>query len=221
MSLPCPASDTAWLYLVRHGATKYNLSTPPVLQGRGLDPPLCEAGVRQAEETAELLASAHIDAVYASPMLRARQTGAIIAQAHGLSVEIVPELTEVDVGVWEGYPLDEIRHTWPEEHRRFVEDAGIHPFLGGENLAMVQSRVTPAIEGLLAANAGRVVLVVAHNMVNRAYLANLLQVPLRSYRNLAQDNCAINLLRRRDGVTRAMVINSTLHLREASKDLIA
>jgi probable phosphoglycerate mutase len=58
------------------------------------DPPLSERGLRQAALAAGWLAAEPLDAIWASPMRRARETAAAIAQAHGLEVSIDDELGE-------------------------------------------------------------------------------------------------------------------------------
>jgi len=209
---PCPAPDTCWLYLVRHGATANNRARPPRLQGRRTDPALSKEGRRQAEQTAALLAAEPIHAVYSSPLLRARQTAQALAGPHGLSVEVVEDLIEVDVGQWEGRPWDEIERDNPEAYRLFMTDASVHPYLGGETIGVVLDRSAPAIERLMADNLGRTIVVVAHNVVNRAYLSGLLRMPLSAYRSIPQDNCGINLVRLRNGETKPVTINAVGHL---------
>ena len=124
---PCPAPDTCWLYLVRHGATANNRARPPRVQGRRTDPGLSPVGRRQAEQTGRALAGLPLKRVYSSPLLRARETALAIAGPHGLSVEVVDDLVEVDVGQWEGRNWDEIQRTDPEAYRLFMLDAGVHP----------------------------------------------------------------------------------------------
>ena len=211
---PCPAPDTCWLFLVRHGATENNRARPPRLQGRRGDPGLSVQGQEEARATGDLLAGRPIDVVFSSPLLRARQTAAAIARPHGLSVELVDDLIEVDVGQWEGRPWDEIEQTDREAYRLFMSDAGVHPYLGGENLNTVQARAVPALERLMAENLGRTVVAVAHNCVNRCCLAHLLNLPLAKYRSIPQDNCGVNLLRYRDGRGELVTLNAVSHLGE-------
>ncbi len=209
---PSPALDTCRLYLVRHGATANNWARPPRLQGRRTDPELSEEGHQQARQTGLALADLPIGAVYSSPLLRARQTARAIAEPHGLPVEVVQDLIEVDVGLWEGRSWNEIEKTDPEAYRLFTLDAGVHPYLGGENLGTVQARVIPALKELMADNLGRLIVAVGHNCVNRAYLAHLLAMPLAKYRSIPQDNCGLNLLRYRDGQVKPVTINAVTHL---------
>ena len=209
---PCPAPDTCWLWLIRHGATDNNHARPPRLQGQGVDAELSEEGTRQARQTAALLAECQADTVYSSPLLRARQTAQLIAEPHQLAVKTVDELIEVDVGQWEGRPWDEIERDWPEAYRAFVADAGVNPYLGGETLTDVQARVTPVFERLLAENLGRQIIVIAHSVVNRTYLAGLIGASLAQHRAMPQDNCGVNLLHHRRARTKLVTLNSIRHL---------
>ena len=209
---PCPAPDTCWLYLVRHGATANNRAKPPRLQGRRTDPPLSDEGLAQARQTGKFLADSPLDAVYSSPLLRARQTAEAIAEPHGLAVEVVEDLIEVDVGVWEGRDWDEIQRDDPEAYRGFMTDATVNPYLGGEDLTTVLARAKPAFERLMEENVGRLIVVVAHNVVNRAYLAELIGMPLARYRSIPQDNCGLTLLRYRKGRVKPVTINAVFHL---------
>lgn len=213
MSLPpCPAADSCHLYLVRHAATANNLARPPRLQGRGIDAALSAEGLQQADQTARFLAHCQPHAVYSSPLARARQTAeAIAAQSHQ-TVEIVDALTEVDIGQWEGMTWNEAERSSPQQYQAFLTDAGANPFLGGETLQQVQDRVVPALEQLIQANFGRIVVVVAHSVVNRAYLAHLMEMPLSRYRSIPQDNCGISVLRHRHARTRLVTLNGLFHL---------
>jgi len=202
---------TCWIYLVRHGATANNLARPPVLQGRRLDADLADEGRRQAERTAAVLAPLAVDAVLSGPLRRARQTAEILAAPHGLSVRIVEELLEVDVGRWEGLAWDVILREHPDAHQAFMDDAGAHGYLGGETLQDVQDRVVPLFERLAEEHPDRRLVVVGHNIVNRCLLAHLLGIPVRDYRRIPQDNCGVNVLRRRDGRMKLVTVNAVLH----------
>ena len=209
-----PSTTTTWLYLIRHGATANNRARPPRLQGRRTDPGLSDEGFEQARRTGEFLAGHPIDAVYASPLKRAQQTAEPIAAAHGLQVQTIDDLVEVDVGDWESRPWDEIERTDAEAYRLFMTDASVHPYLGGETLTTVLDRSLPALVQLMAENTGRTIAAVAHNVVNRTSLAHWLGMPLRQYRSIPQDNCGINLVRFRDGKVKLVTVNVVEHLRD-------
>ena len=90
--------------IARHGESEGNFAG--ALQGSRFDTPLSARGSRQAEFLAIRLAREAIDAVWASPMIRARETAAIVAAPLGLGVSLDGDLVEFDWGVWSGRPYD-------------------------------------------------------------------------------------------------------------------
>lgn len=207
-----PTSSVTRLLLARHGSTEANERLPFILQGSELDGDLTDAGRRQAECLAAGLREFHIAAVYASPMRRARQTAEAVAGPRGLEVIPVPELRECSVGRWEGLSWEEIKTRDLEGHTNFFADPVNVPHPGGESYGDVLRRAKPAIETLLEQHAGENILVVAHNMVNRVFLAEHVGIDLKHARKLRQTNCCINLLQRIDGAVELLTLNSVLHL---------
>lgn len=209
---PCPAPDTCLALLIRHGATANNVCRPVKLQGCGSDLPLSAEGFQQAEETGRCLAAAGLNAVYASPLLRAQQTAQAIALPHALVVQTIEALTEVDVGQWEGRTWNEVEQTWPDDHRRYMEDPGTTPYLGGESFQQVYDRAEPALRQILQTHQGQILAVVTHNVVNRVLLAPLLGLPLKLARGIHLDNCGICVVRYRAGAAKLITINSVTHM---------
>ncbi len=202
------------LYLLRHGATEANLARPYRLQGRRIDSPLAPLGVRQAERARDWLASQSVRQCYSSPLLRAVQTADIIAAPHGLAVQTIPALTECDVGVWEGLTWDEIRERDAEACRRFEEDPGLHGYPGGESYRRVAERVVPIFEQLLECHVGNGLVVVAHHVVNRVYLAGLLGLPPGRAKEVTLDNCGISTVIREGQRTWVEQLNAVAHLND-------
>jgi broad specificity phosphatase PhoE len=200
------------LYLVRHGATEANLAQPPRLQGSRHDPPLARVGVRQAEATRDFLAGRPLHHCYCSPLLRAVQTAAIVAAPHGLSPHPLEALTECDVGRWEGLDWQTIRYLDADGYRRFHERPGSHGYPDGESFADVLARVAPVLDELLIRHTGQSVLVVAHHVVNRTYLAGLLGLTTDQARQVTLDNCGISVVVRDGGETRVGTLNAAFHL---------
>ena len=204
--------DKTTLYLVRHGATEANLARPARIQGRRHNPPLARLGVRQAEATRDFLAPRPIDRCYCSPLLRAVQTAAIVAAPHGLSPEPVEALTECDVGRWEGLDWQTVRYLDAEAHERFHADPAAFGYPGGESFADVHRRVSVALEELLIRHAGETILVVAHHVVNRTYLASLLGLGPGQARKVSLDNCGISVVVREAGRSTVSTLNAAFHL---------
>jgi broad specificity phosphatase PhoE len=200
------------LYLIRHGATEANLVRPAVLQGRRHNPPLARLGIRQAEATRDLLAIRPIDHCYCSPLLRAVQTATIVAAPHGLTPRTIDELTECDIGVWEGLDWQTIHALHPEEYQRFHANPGKNGYPGGETFRMVHKRSAPIIEKLLDQHQGEAILVVAHHVVNRTYLAQLLGLSVDQARQVTLDNCGISVVVREDVKSTVTTLNAAFHL---------
>lgn len=210
--LPLSAHRVTRLYLIRHGATDANLAQPARLQGRRHNPPLARAGIRQAEATRDFLAVRPIDHCYCSPLLRAVQTAAIVAAPHGISPEPIEELTECDVGRWEGLDWQTIRFLDAEAYHRFMASPGYNGYPGGETFGTVYRRVCPVFEDLLSRHAGQTILVVSHHVVNRTYLAGLLGLTPDQARQVKLDNCGISVVIEEGGKTTVATLNASFHL---------
>jgi probable phosphoglycerate mutase len=97
------------ILLVRHGQSEWNAVGR--WQGQA-DPPLSDLGRRQAAVAARALGA--IDAVFASDLVRAADTAAIIAGELGVGpVVIDPALRERDAGEWSGLTRAEIDERYP------------------------------------------------------------------------------------------------------------
>ena len=200
------------LLLVRHGTTDANVRVPYILQGSSIDLPLNDNGRRQAQQVAEFLAAFPVKHVYSSPLQRANETARSIAERHRLNVTQIAEITECHVGLWEGKDWDTIARETPEAYRLFHDDPATHPYLGGESYTDVLRRSLPTFERLLQQHLGETIVVVAHNIVNRAFTAHLMGLDLRKAKGLAQDNCCVNVIQHAAGKSTLLTMNSLFHL---------
>ncbi|MBA2116263.1 histidine phosphatase family protein [Bremerella alba] len=205
------SEETCWMFLVRHGATDFNLKKPTVLQGNGINGPLAAIGREQASLTGKFLSSYAFDTVYASPMVRAMETAERIVPDQ--PIVPVPEIVEADVGRWLGRDWQDIQNAEPEAYRLHLEDPSIHPYPEGESATDVARRTVPALTKILQENLGKRVLVVAHNIVIRVMVAHLYQIPLKQMRTIRQDNCCVNLIRYQQEKGELVTCNSSFHLR--------
>ena len=210
-----PDARVTRLFLVRHGSTEANERKPFVLQGSEIDTPLTTKGWQQAREVAAFLREVEFSAIYASPMIRAQQTASLCAVPRQMEVRAVESLKECSVGRWQGLSWDEIRTRDPDEVQRFLANPARERHPGGESYEDELARVAPALNDILAAHSGQNVLVVAHNMVNRAYLANLLGIDLSHARRIRQTNCCVNVIHRSAELTDVVTVNSIWHLTES------
>jgi broad specificity phosphatase PhoE len=167
------------LILIRHG--EQHIPDPrsgPV--GDMIDPPLSERGREQARLVGERFKGVPIDAVYSSNLQRANHTGRSVAEHQGLECVVVDDLREVEV----------FRDIPPE--RNAVEYVGRELLLGirermitekswdvypySESSFAFRKRTVNAIEGIVASNEGKRVVVACHGGVINAYVGHHLGI---------------------------------------------
>ena len=152
------------LYLVRHGRPDVPLGTRLCI-GR-TDLPLGALGRMQACRTALGMARLSFEAVYSSPLRRARET----ADFFSGDVRILPDLREIDCGDWDGLDFEEIQRRWPEVYAARGKDLSL-PMPNGETADAVRERARRAWNRILSETTGDV-LIVAHSFVIRALLGD-------------------------------------------------
>lgn len=183
------------LFIVRHGETLWNKEGR--FQGQR-DTDLSEYGLAQADKLAAYLAekmSGKFDAVVASPLSRAKITAEKIAAACGCkNVEIMPDLTEINHGDWEGMLSSDVRERWPRVFDLWHSSPHtvIMPGDGGEALRGVQLRAIGAVEKL-AKNYTGDVCVAAHDAVIKVLLCHFLLAPLSSFWSFQIANCSLSV----------------------------
>lgn len=155
------------LILARHGRTAANAQG--LLQGR-MDLPLDEVGQEQARKIAVALAS--VDVVISSPLLRAVET----AEALGKKIEIDDRWIEMDFGNLDGQRRQDID---PAIWIRLQRDVHYQPE-GGESLANMMLRVTPALDELLARSEHETIAVFSHVMPIKAAFSHVLHIGMET-----------------------------------------
>jgi alpha-ribazole phosphatase/probable phosphoglycerate mutase len=176
------------IYLLRHGQTPYNADGNRYC-GR-TDIELTEKGIQQAGAVRQRLKGIHLDAVYSSPLSRARRTAELATGWE--KVQTDDRLIEIDFGSWENKTREEFVAEDPGSWARWSNDPE-HSRAGntGESGGEVIKRLDEFFSEMLTRHAGQTILVVGHNGTNRLYMAHKLGIPLRHYRRLFQENSAI------------------------------
>jgi probable phosphoglycerate mutase len=169
------------LVLVRHGETVWHGENR--YAGR-TDVALTERGVAQAAQLAEWARNAKLNAVWSSPLSRARLTASPAAEAASLPLQVNEQLMELDFGRAEGKTDAEMRLLFPEERAAFVRDPVLHHLPGGEDPVRAAERGVAALQAIAEASGeGGRALVVAHSTLLRLVLCSLLEIPLARYRD--------------------------------------
>jgi broad specificity phosphatase PhoE len=153
--------------LARHGQTAYNATGR--FQGR-LPVPLDDTGRHQARALAETCAGMGFASLWCSPLARARETAAIVAERIGLEPRVDERWAETDAGDWTDRLFADVIAEDPD---RFAAFAAVDPgfaFPGGESFAQHQARVAAAVEDLRARPAEHPALVVCHGVTIRLAL---------------------------------------------------
>lgn len=108
----------ARFYFIRHGESESNKAG--IIQGHQ-NSPLSATGQEHAEAAGRWFADKQIDRVYSSPLDRGMQTAATIASACGVSEpEPVPELIEIDTGLFSGKSLATLATDHPDAFEQFL-----------------------------------------------------------------------------------------------------
>jgi probable phosphoglycerate mutase len=154
------------ILLVRHGETDWNRERR--WQGHA-DRPLNETGRAQARALADRLAASPPDALWASDLVRARETAEFVAERLGLQVRLDARLREVDVGEWSGLTAADVELRFPEGWRRRLE--GGTGWKHGERYEEMGERVVAALREIAAAETGRVAVVTHGGAMRAVWLA--------------------------------------------------
>jgi len=198
------------IVLIRHGQTAWNKEE--IFRGQA-DVPLDEVGLRQAQALADALRAEPISGIYTSPLSRAVQTAAAVAESRGLVPVPVHGFTDIDFGAWEGLAHDAVRERFPELYATWQAQPEDVTFPGGENLDAVCQRAGAALAELVQQGAGQTIALVAHRVVNKVLICHILGLPNSHFWQIRQDTAAIN----RFSVTSSSYIvdclNDTCHLR--------
>lgn len=164
------AIDAKTICFVRHGQTEWNAAAR--MQGQH-DSDLNDIGRRQAEDHGRLLARIGVDALYVSPLNRARQTLAIVQRFVALEAAVDQRIMEWNCGLWSGQLRADVRKRWPKEWAALEADPYHYRGPGCENYPDMIARSESFIDELLASEA-RHIAVISHGMIGRVMVGTLM-----------------------------------------------
>jgi len=190
------------LLLIRHGENDYVKSGK--MAGRLPGVQLNEKGLKQAQALAEALKHVPLKAVYSSPLQRALETAAPIAEIRKLTILQEPDLMDTDIGKWQGKSVKVLRlsKAW-----KIVQNAPSRfRFPEGESFAEAQTRYVGTLERIIQRHhkPQDLVAVVFHADPIKLVVAHFLGMPLDHFQRLGCDTGSL----------------TALHIGEASANLI-
>ncbi len=210
-------NTTTRIILVRHGQSIYN--ERGLYQGCCDDSFLTEKGRLTAYQTGLSLSSISLDAVYSSPLQRARETATQILTAIATIADSHPEfhvhqnLKEIDLPAWNGLSFKYVRehlaedyHCWRERPHEFQMDVEIED--NSPDINSVATLVKPQnlpVQNLyrqaqnfwaeiLPKSVGKTILVITHGGTIKALISAAIGMKCQDFHTLQQSNCGISIL---------------------------
>jgi broad specificity phosphatase PhoE len=211
-TLPRIGGGGTRLIVVRHGQTAWNVGAGEERFRGRTDLPLDHVGLDQARAVAGRLKDESIAALYASPLLRARQTLAPLAEALGLTVQPHDGLLDIDYGDFQGLTHSQAASTHADAYARWRTRPSQVCFPGGESLDDVQARLLAMMDELLAGHPGQIIVLVGHQIVNKVLSCTLLGLGLDRIWRIRQDTAGIDLFQWANGAWNTLALNDICHL---------
>jgi probable phosphomutase (TIGR03848 family) len=204
-SKPATPPRSTLVLLVRHGQTP---TTGKLLPGRAPGLHLADQGQQQAVAAAERIAAMpKVDAVYASPLERARETAAPIGRVLGQRVHVDRGLLECDFGAWTGAELAALmkKPEWATVQRA----PSTFRFPGGESFTEMQTRMVTAVDRLRAKHDGGIIVCVSHADPIKALVAHAMGTHLDLFQRIVISTCSVSAIAYSAGGPIVLTVNST------------
>ncbi|MBW4435272.1 MAG: histidine phosphatase family protein [Pelatocladus maniniholoensis HA4357-MV3] len=214
--------------IVRHGQSTYN--TEKRIQGRTDASTLTEKGCDDANLVGKALSNIPFNAIYSSPLQRAKQTAEIIWRSleNNCDQSIVPQtsdlLLEVDLPLWEKMLAAEVKQKFPEDYRIWKESPHQLQMLVQDSegnsreynpVLSLYEQARQFWQEILPRHQEQTILIIGHNGINRALISTALGISPSRYHSIQQSNCNVSVLNFAGGLTDAVQLesmNQTQHL---------
>ncbi|MBW4614139.1 MAG: histidine phosphatase family protein [Desmonostoc vinosum HA7617-LM4] len=218
----------ARVIIVRHGQSSYN--TERRIQGRTDVSKLTEKGRDDAIKVGKALSNIVFDAVYSSPLQRAKQTADIIhnelaTHPGNAGLQTSDQLLEIDLPLWEEMLTADVKEKFPEDYRTWHERP--HELRMLVNDAQGTKEHFPVLalyeqarqfwQKILPQHRNETILIVGHNGINRALISTALGISPSRYHCIQQSNCGISVLNFAGGLEAPVQLesmNQTQHMGE-------
>ena len=199
--------------LIRHAT---NDTVGRLIAGWTPDVHLNSEGKRQAEKLAERLALVPINAIYSSPLERARETAEPIAQKLKLEIVIREELGEIHFAAWTGRTLAELeREAKWQQFNSFRSGTRIP---GGELMLEAQMRIIAELERLREQHPDEVVAVVSHGDLIKAAVTYYAGIHLDLFQRIEISPASVSIITISDHGPHILLVNDTGELPDLKRE---
>jgi broad specificity phosphatase PhoE len=148
-----------------------------------------------------------VDAIYSSPLERARETAAPIAAARGMKVQIDKGLLECDFGDWTGGELKKLMKL--PEWNTVLRAPSTFRFPNGESFTEMQIRMVSTLDRFRAAHEGGVVVCVSHADPVKAAVSHAMGTHIDLFQRIVISPCSITAIAYSLGGPVVLTVNST------------
>ncbi|BAY82750.1 phosphoglycerate/bisphosphoglycerate mutase [Calothrix parasitica NIES-267] len=192
--------------IVRHGQSTYNIVRR--IQGLLDASELTEKGRNDALKVGKALNNISFDAIYCSPLKRAKQTATIIYDEIKANLDNTPTLQEnpkikeINLPLWEGMLATDVQEQFPEDHKIWKESPEKLRMLvqdGGKTveyfpILALYEQAKEFWQEILPKHPNQTILVVAHSCINRCLIQTAINISPGYMQHIQQSNCCINVL---------------------------
>lgn len=213
--------------LVRHGISTYNVLKK--VQGHCDESTLAEEGRTAAQAVGVSLQGIPFNAIYSSPLKRAKETAELIVANLDNSaitpstIRFTDQLKEINLALWEGMPFDDVKQNFPDEYVLWRDRPHELKMDIPTATGTVEFFPVPALhqqaqqfwQDTLPHHSGETILVVAHSGINRALINTAVGLTPEHYHSFYQSNCGISVLNFSGGLGELVQlesINLTAHM---------
>ena len=198
------------IYMIRHVEAEGNLYR--MMQGKW-DGGVTTLGSMQRDALALRFKDIHIDALYSSPLYRARFTAGAIKAFHDVEIQIEPRVIEIDSGPWEAMPFGNLIKEQGEQFNNFLRSPEDFKIEGAETFFDVQKRAVEALIEIAQRHEGQTVAITSHGVAIRCALTGVLGLRINDVETVPIfNNTGVARLFYEDGKFTAEYINDHSHL---------
>lgn len=194
--------------LIRHASTE---ALGKLLSGRTPGIHLNAQGKEEARQLADRLKGVPINAIYSSPLERALETAAPIAELHNCPCQIANDFLEIDFGKWTNCSFDDLQND--PQFRRFNTFRSVTRIPGGETMQEAQARFIAGMEKLTLRHNNEVVAILSHSDMIKSAVAYYAGISLDMFQRIEISPASVSVIDLFADAVRIVSINNSGILR--------